>query len=113
MRAVLALCLMFIVGAVAVAQPAPRLPHIYAVLFSVTTDALGRPVGLKVERVIDPLTTGTSEAVDLPVPDVFVAAAFEQMRDKSYKPDDRFFTYQFYDPARPDRADIDPRNPTR
>jgi hypothetical protein len=90
----------------AVAAPAPRL---YGVIFEVGTDDKGKVAKLAVSRVIDP-ASGTRDPVQLDVPERFIAAAKVQLLKRDYKPSDRFFTYLFFDPQRPDKGDIDPRS---
>lgn len=85
---------------------------LYAVIFDVTTDASGKIDTLKISKVIDP-TSGTTDPVDVVVPQEYVHAARAQFLKRAYKAGDHFFTYSFYDPARPSKADIDPKTERR
>ena len=62
----------------------------------------------EVSKVIDP-ASGVTDAVKVAVPQVFIAAAEAKLAHRSYPADTgRFFTYAYFDPARPGDADIDP-----
>jgi hypothetical protein len=89
-----------------VAQPS----QLYAVIFEVTLGTDGKVTDLKLARVIDP-ATGSLDSVNVTVPEIFVSAAREKMRLRTYPTDDlHFFTYFFYDPVRPNDATIDPKS---
>lgn len=103
------LALSFLSGAMAFSEPMAQAHHLYSVVFEVTTDHVGKIDTLVVSEVIDP-ATGSTRPVDVPVPDVYVAEARAWLGQKGYKPDDHFFTYTFFDPARPTQADIDPKS---
>ena len=90
------------------AQSAPT--KLYAVIFDVTVNTAGKLETLKVAKVIDP-STHTTDAVNVTVPDSYVSAARALLMKTKYGPDRTHFnTYLFYDPARPNRADIDPQS---
>ena len=100
--------LLLMVSGLAHAQSAP--PKLYAVVFDVTVDSAGKVESLKVAKVIDP-GTHTTNAVNVAVPDSYVCAAKALLIKKNYDPDPTHFnTWLFYDPARPNRADIDPES---
>jgi hypothetical protein len=103
----------------AVSAPAaqPVQSKIYAVVFRVTTDGAGGISDLKVDRVLDPSAPGTPEEVanrpvDVAVPPSYVAAArtflgrTEQAKAPTGGQPKVYYTYTFYDPSQPDRADI-------
>jgi hypothetical protein len=90
------------------ASPAPG--KLYAVIFDVTVNSVGKVETLKVAKVIDP-STHTTDAVDVAVPDTYLSAAKALLIKTNYGPDPTHFnTWLFYDPARPNRADIDPKS---
>lgn len=90
----------------------PGATKLYAVIFEVTVDAAGKVNSLKISKVIDP-NTGSTDAIDLPVPEEYVTAVRKHLLKRTYDTKDgQFYTYIFYDPAHPSRADIDP-NATR
>ena len=81
---------------------------LYAVIFDVTVDASGKVGDLAVAKVIDP-ASGTTNPVEVEVPESFVRAAHSSLLQRSYSASRKqFYTYIFYDPLQPDRADIDP-----
>jgi len=83
--------------------------HLYAVVFEVTVDGSGKVETLALARVIDPLS-GKTTAVDVPVPDAYVTAARVFLSQRTYaSTPSHFFTYTFFDPAQPTKADIDPK----
>jgi hypothetical protein len=83
--------------------------HFYAVVFEATLGPDNRIDVLKVAKVIDP-ASGSTEAVTLAVPDSYVAAAREHLRQRTYPPQPGpFFTYLFYDPERPTDMEVGPR----
>jgi hypothetical protein len=64
----------------------------------------------KVAKVIDP-STHTTNAVNVAVPESYLSAAKALLIKKNYGPDPTHFnTWLLYDPARPNRADIDPKS---
>ncbi len=99
---------LLIVSSFAHSQSAP--PKLYAVIFDVTVNSAGRVETIKVAKVIDP-STHTTNAVNVAVPDVYLSAAKALLIKTNYGPDPTHFnTWLFYDPARPNRADIDPKS---
>ena len=95
----------------AIAQDA-TLPDqkLYAVIFDVAVDASGKVDSLAVSKVIDP-ASGTTDPVGVEVPESFVAAARNKLLERTYPASRKqFYTYIFYDPLQPDRADIDPKS---
>jgi hypothetical protein len=87
---------------------------LYAVVFGFVIDESGKLQSFRVSKVIDP-QSGSTDAVNLRVPDAYMAAARTQLMKKSHnatvengKPKE-MFTYFFFDPKQPTRADIDPK----
>ena len=91
-------------------EPMPE--KLYAVVFGVVVDEKGQLVSFRVEKVIDP-RSGSTAAVDVAVPESYVAAAHELAAAKKYEPQLKdgkpveFFTWFYFDPMRPTRADLD------
>ena len=82
---------------------------LYAVVFQATVNSGGKIDTLKVSKVIDP-SSGTTNAVDVVVPQRYVEAARTFLSGRTYPSDPKqFFTYTYYDPSQPTRADIDPK----
>jgi hypothetical protein len=107
MRFLYAAFLLMVLGVVH-AQSAP--PKLYAVIFDVAVNPAGKVETLKVAKVIDP-STHTTNAVNVAVPDSYLSAAKALLIKTNYGPDPTHFnTWLFYDPARPNRADIDPES---
>lgn len=101
-----AIILLLISGALQAQAPPAKL---YAVVFEVTVNSFGKVDTLKVAKVIDP-ATGSTDAVDIAVPATYVQAAQKLYIERTYPANQKhFFTYAFYDPSRPGRADIDPK----
>ncbi|MFZ2449320.1 MAG: hypothetical protein WAW36_02225 [Methylovulum miyakonense] len=91
------------------AQSANASPgKLYAVIFEITVDSSGKMASLKISKVTDP-ATGTTTPVSITVPEGYLSAAkaFFLKRTYTNKPS-KFYSYTFYDPAQPNRADIDP-----
>jgi hypothetical protein len=87
------------------AEPA----RLYAVVFEVTINSSGKVNKLRVSKVTDP-SSGSDNAIDLSVPAEYVAAARAFLSKRTYSSKDKqFFTYTFYDPMQPSKADIDPQ----
>ena len=80
--------------------------RVYSVIFGVTLDSATNVVHFRVSKVIDP-KSGSTAAVNVPVPGVYVAQARKKFASKPGQPkmlDGRpveFFTYYFYTPADP------------
>jgi hypothetical protein len=90
------------------AQSAP--PKHYAVIFEVTVNSAGKVETLKVAKVIDP-SMHTTDAVNVAVPNGYLSAAKALLMKTNYGSDPTHFnTWLFYDPVRPNRADIDPKS---
>jgi hypothetical protein len=81
--------------------------RVYSVIFGVTLDSTTNIVQFRVSKVIDP-KSGSTAAVNVPVPGEYVAQARKKFASKPGQPkllDGRpveFFTYYFYSPAYPD-----------
>ena len=103
--------LLLMISSFAYAQYAPPNPgKLYAVIFDVTVNSAGKVETLKVAKVIDPSTHST-DSVNVAVPDSYLSAAKALLIKTNYGPDPTHFnTWLFYDPARPNRADIDPQS---
>lgn len=87
---------------------------LYAVVFGFVIDESGELKSFRVEKIVDP-DSGSTEAVDVKVPDSYVSAARAQVMAKGYKgtlehgTPEEMYAYFFFDPKQPDRADIQPR----
>lgn len=94
----------------ALAQLLPPTPSkLYAVVLHATVDTSGKIETLNVSKVLDP-SSGTTNPVDVPIPKSYIAAARSFLSKRTYPTDPKeFFTYTFYDPSQPTRADIDPK----
>jgi type II secretory pathway component PulC len=102
------LFLLFAGSALAQLAPSAR-AKLYAVVFQATVNSSGKIETLKVAKVLDP-SSGTTNPVDVPVPQSYVTAARAFLSKRTYSTDPKeFFTYTFYDPSQPTRADIDPK----
>ncbi len=110
MRTFISILALLLSGSLTFAQDTPSPDqNLYAVIFDVSVDSSGKVSSLTVEKVIDP-ASGTTDAVEVDVPDSFVSAAHNHLLQRTYPASRKqFFTYIFYDPAQPDRADIDPK----
>jgi hypothetical protein len=108
MRSLIA-TMFFLLASMACAQSSDlAATKLYAVIFQATVNSAGRIDTLEVSKVIDP-SSGTINAVQVAVPQNYVAAARAFLSKRTYPPDPTpFFTYTFYDPSQPTRADIDP-----
>ena len=110
MRFVAALCLLIFAGLTHAQGLSPNSGKLYAVIFDVTVNSAGVVDKLKVAKVIDP-SSGTTNAVEVAVPAIYLSAARAFLRKRNYGVDSPHFnTWLFYDPNRPDRADIDPKS---
>lgn len=110
MRRLFATIALLLFSIVALAQDgAPSEQKLYAVIFDVAVDPSGKVDALSVVKVIDP-ATGTTDAVDVDVPPAFIAAARSHLSERTYPASRKqFYTYIYYDPKQPERADIDPK----
>lgn len=102
------------VGPVLAQNPAPAPKVIYAVVFGVVFDSLGNVERLRLVKVVEP-RRGNADAQGVEVPERYVEAVRKMLASPRYKPKagaakpDEVFTYFFFDPDQPDRADLDPR----
>lgn len=109
MRLLIATIFLLFTGSALAQLSAPVPTKLYAVVFQATVNASGKIDTLKVSKVLDP-SSGTTTPVDVPVPQSYVAAAKTFLSKRTYSTDPkRFFTYTFYDPSQPARADIEPK----
>ncbi|MFO1321394.1 MAG: hypothetical protein U1F52_17415 [Burkholderiales bacterium] len=87
---------------------------IYAVVVGVVFTELGEVDKLRVVKVVEP-RKGNADAVGVTVPEEYVASVRRMLASPRYRPKpgqakpDEVFTYFFFDPSQPDRADLDPR----
>lgn len=88
------------------AQAQAQAPTLYAVIFAITATGDGRDVAeFKVAKVMDP-RSGTTDPVDVPVSQDYVAKAramvVKKLRAAGGAADSKtFYTYFFLDPSRP------------
>ena len=109
MRLLIATIFLLFAGSALAQISTPSPNKLYAVVFQATVNASGKIDTLKVSKVLDP-ASGTTNPVDIPVPKSYVAAARSFLSKRTYSTDTKeFFTYTFYDPSQPTRADIDPK----
>jgi hypothetical protein len=109
MRLLIATIILLFTGSALAQLSTPAPTKFYAVVFQATVNASGKIDTLKVSKVLDP-SSGTTNPVDVPVPQNYVAAARAFLSKRTYPTDPKqFFTYTFYDPSQPTRADIDPK----
>jgi len=111
----LALAVMLAASAPAAAQNVPTAPRIiYAVVFGVLFDEVGEVRQLRLVKVAEP-RRGHADAEGVTIPEVYVASVRKLLATPRYRPKpgivkpDEIFTYFFYDPDQPARADFDPR----
>jgi hypothetical protein len=102
--------LLLFVSSFALAQSSAHVSgKLYAVVFQVSVNSSGKVEALKIAKVIDP-SSGTTNPVYVPVPQSYIAAVRVFLAKRSYvSTPKQFFTYTFYDPSQPGRADIDPK----
>lgn len=86
---------------------------LYAVIFGFVIDEKSELRSFRVSKVIDPKSRSTN-AVDVNVPETYIAAARARLMAKAQKPTidehgklKEMFTYFFFDPKQPDRADLE------
>lgn len=96
----------------ALQAPPVRCAKIYVIVHRVEIDPPGRIVRISVEQVLDPGAWRTEEEVlanpvELAVPDIYLAEVrrFLDARPRQIAPSP-YYTYTFYDPAQPGRADM-------
>jgi hypothetical protein len=111
----LVLATMLAVQAPAAAQNAPTAPRvIYAVVFGVLFDEAGEVRQLRLVKVVEP-RKGNADADGVTIPEVYVQSVRKLLATPRYRPKpgvakpEEIFTYFFYDPDQPARADFDPR----
>ena len=86
---------------------------VYSVIFGVVVNESGELVSFRVAQVVDP-ASGSTAPVKVAVPESFIAAARKLTESKKPAPKLKdgkpveFFTYYFFDPSVPDRADLGP-----
>lgn len=108
MRHLFAIVFFLLAGTALAQSSSVAATKLYAVVFAATVNPAGKIDSLKVSKVIDP-SSGTTDAVAVAVPQSYVAAARAFLSKRTYATDQKqFFTYTFYDPSQPTRADIDP-----
>ncbi len=94
-------------------NPISDSPKLYAVIFGFVIDEKSELKSFRVSKVIDPRTRSTN-AVDVKVPESYIAAAKARLMAKPQKPTigedgklKEMFTYFFFDPMQPNRTDIE------
>jgi hypothetical protein len=97
------------------AQEKPSAPSvIYAVVFGVLFDEQGNVKQLRLLKVLEP-RKGNAEATGVEIPEAYVESVHKLLSSPRYRPSpemvkpEEVFTYFFYDPNQPTRADLDPR----
>jgi hypothetical protein len=84
---------------------------LYAAIFGITINEKGELISIRLDKVIDP-QSGSTKAVNVAVPERYIASARDLVVAKKYEPRIKggkpaeFFTWFFFDPERPERADI-------
>ena len=106
MKFALASLLLF-AGAASTATPPPTAVGstrtIYGVFFEIASDPTGKRLDVFKIESVKTFVNGRFETVAVEVPDRFVRAARAFQETKPVPPPGRsYFTYVFYDPARPD-----------
>ncbi len=97
------------------AQNAPGGPKvIYAVVVGIVFTEKGDVDKLRVVKVVEP-RNGNADAVGVTVPDEYLASVRKMLASPRYRPKpgqvkpEETYTYFFFDPDQPGRADLDPR----
>jgi hypothetical protein len=110
-RALIAVVATAIISLFSSASAKPGADKVYGVIFGIIVDESGKIVSFRVEKVIDP-SSGSTAAVKVAVPESYIAAARQMAESKKYEPKLKdgqpveFYTYFFFDPSQPDRADL-------
>ncbi len=111
----LVLCLFVIFSAAGHAdEPSTGARRFYAAVFGIVFAENGDVKQLRLLKVVDP-RKGNADAEGVEIPQTFVDAVHKMLSSPKYRPKagavpaDETYTYFFYDPSRPDRADLDPR----
>lgn len=108
------LSVVLLIGASYGQNPQSHPEKLYVVVFGFVVDESGKLKSFRVSKVIDP-QSGSTDAVDVKVPDTYQSAARAQLMKKTLKPMiengklKEMFTYYFFNPKQPTRADIDPK----
>lgn len=109
------LAVTFAAAAPAAEQSAPTAPRVvYAVVFGVLFDEAGEVRQLRLIKVVEP-RKGNADAEGVTIPDVYVQSVRKLLATPRYRPKpgvmkpEEIFTYFFYDPDQPTRANYDPR----
>lgn len=95
-------------------NPASSSAKLFAVIFAFVINEEGELRSFRVSKVIDP-GSGSTDAVDEKVPERYIAAARARFMAKDHQATvvdgelKEMFTYFFFDPKQPTRADIGPR----
>ena len=82
-------------------------PKLFAVIFGITINSDKSVENIRINRVIDP-SSGSPEAIDMPVPQIFIESAEMHIKAQNYEPKiengkaKEFFTYFFFDPETPE-----------
>jgi hypothetical protein len=114
MRFLLLICFALLVGPGALARSAAPEHKRYVVIYEVVVDGQGKVSSLKVDKVLDPsLATSPEDAINHPVemdlPDAYLVAVRAFLDRRGYEPGrDKFYTYTFFDPSRPQEPDPGP-----
>src|SRR5438046_1396492 len=99
----IALSVMMLSASAFAANADSKIPRLYTVIFGVVIDANGELSSFKVVKVTDPLS-GSTDAVNVAVPESFVNAARKLIVAKKHKPQleagkpKTVYTYFYYDP---------------
>jgi len=99
--------------AISFAAQAKDEPPYYAAIFGITVDSSGDLKAFRFIKVIDQ-TGGAPTSPNLQPPKEYIDAARKLAAQKKYVPrmvdgmPKEFFTWFFYVPSQPDRADLDP-----
>ena len=111
MRILVSVIVLLLCSSLAIAQNhALSDQKLYGVIFDVSVNPSGKVESLAVVKVIDP-ASGTTRPVEVEVPESFVRAALRHLLERTYPASRKqFYTYIYYDPLQPDRADIDPKS---
>ncbi len=87
---------------------------IYLAVFGVVFDEKADVKSLRLVKVVEP-RKGNADAPDVKIPDAYIESVRKMLASPRFKPrpdaikPDEVFTYFFFDPDRPNRADLDPR----
>lgn len=113
MRTLRAAVLLILSLAMSVTAHAASPRDYYAATFGITLDKGGELIAFRLVEVLDP-TDRRRTPQDIHPPQSYIDAARQVVLDKKYKPEiveghpKEFFTWLYYLPSQPDRADLDP-----